>query len=327
MKKYKVFLATNLILVAISSFGQVIEHIDISTAGTLKNHPFTSPVSTITDLTLTGNIDARDIQFMRDSMDVLENIDLSGTTIVAYIGTDGTVLGYNVYLANHMPAYSFCSQRTGAKITLRSVVFPSGLICIDNLAFQGCRGLNSIILPSGLDTIGTRAFFHCSGLTSIMLPPSLNKIKTDAFTRCSGLIEIHVKAINPPSLDNRVFGNVPDSIPVYVPCDKEIVYKNVSGWGDYFTNIKEDCTEIENLFWKKQYAIYPNPSTANVSILLPENVQNAFFILYDMQGKMLIRQEVSNQDAVSVNKFASGMYIYKITTAKEIYTGKLTINN
>ncbi|MDR1459970.1 MAG: T9SS type A sorting domain-containing protein, partial [Bacteroidales bacterium] len=74
-------------------------------------------------------------------------------------------------------------------------------------------------------------------------------------------------------------------------------------------------------------AIYPNPATDNIYITLPENVRSAFFTLYDLQGKELIKQEVSNQDRVAVNGLASGIYIYKIKTNKQSYQDKLRINN
>jgi hypothetical protein len=84
---------------------------------------------------------------------------------------------------------------------------------------------------------------------------------------------------------------------------------------------------FKNNVTEKNITVYPNPTTGNVSITLPENVHNAFFTLYDMQGKRLIRKEVNNQDRVEVNNLAAGIYIYHIKTNKENHTGKLRINN
>jgi hypothetical protein len=71
--------------------------------------------------------------------------------------------------------------------------------------------------------------------------------------------------------------------------------------------------------------IYPNPAIDKVNIILPENVSQAFFTLYDMQGKELIRKEINGQDNVEVSVFAAGIYVYKLTTPKESHTGKLTV--
>jgi hypothetical protein len=69
--------------------------------------------------------------------------------------------------------------------------------------------------------------------------------------------------------------------------------------------------------------IYPNPATDNIHITLPENVSHAIFTLYDMQGKVLIQQQINSQDAVSVNKLAAWIYIYSVRTEKENHTGKI----
>jgi hypothetical protein len=74
-------------------------------------------------------------------------------------------------------------------------------------------------------------------------------------------------------------------------------------------------------------AIYPNPATDNIHIVLPDDVSIAVFTLYDMQGKVLIRKEINSQDVVSVNNLAAGVYVYNVTTDKQNYTGKLIINN
>jgi hypothetical protein len=69
--------------------------------------------------------------------------------------------------------------------------------------------------------------------------------------------------------------------------------------------------------------VYPNPATDNITIVLPKNVDQANFTLYDMQGKMLIRKEVNNEDVISINNLANGIYIYNVRTDKESYQGKV----
>jgi hypothetical protein len=216
-------------------------------------------------------------------------------------------------------AFSYCSGLT-------AVTLPNSVTTIGIFTFAFCSGLISVTIPNSVTTIGVWAFSDCSGLTSITIPNSVTTIGSKAFFNCSGLTEVHVKVENPPVLGSDVFYNVSDTIPVYVLCGKEAVYKSTKGW-DYFTNITEDCTGIEELAIENQHTIYPNPATDNIHISLPENVHNAFFTLYDMQGKELIKQEVSNQETVLLNNLAAGIYIYHIKTNKENQTGKLRINS
>jgi hypothetical protein len=137
---------------------------------------------------------------------------------------------------------------------------------------------------------------------------------------------MYVKAVNPPEILENTFDNVDKSIPVYV-CGSVEDYKNANFWSE-FTNIIEDCnTDIEKLSLASSITIYPNPAKDNIHITLPENVHQAIFSLYDMQGKILLQQEISNQDAVQVSNLAAGIYIYNVTTEKQNHRGQLTINN
>jgi hypothetical protein len=116
---------------------------------------------------------------------------------------------------------------------------------------------------------------------------------------------------------------------VYV-CGEVEDYRNAEHWGN-FTNILPDnnCDDVavEDLVAEDIINIYPNPATDNITISLRENITNAVFTLYDMQGRVLIRQAVSNEDVIPVSEFAAGIYIYNISTGKERYQGKMRINN
>ncbi|MDR0368055.1 MAG: T9SS type A sorting domain-containing protein, partial [Bacteroidales bacterium] len=81
-------------------------------------------------------------------------------------------------------------------------------------------------------------------------------------------------------------------------------------------------TELET----SAVAVYPNPATDNIIISLRENITEAVFTLYDMQGRVLIRRNITNEEVISVNEFAAGIYIYNVSAAKEHYQGKIVIS-
>jgi len=133
--------------------------------------------STITNLTVTGNIDARDFKTMKDSMPWIETIDLSGTVVQAYTGTNGTAGSSSItYAANVVPEYAF-SERT--RIT--SVSLPSGITSIGNYAFNNDYGLTEVVIPNGVTEIGSAAFYNCR-MTSIDIPSSVKIIRGMLFT-------------------------------------------------------------------------------------------------------------------------------------------------
>ncbi|MDR2410670.1 MAG: leucine-rich repeat protein [Bacteroidales bacterium] len=86
------------------------------------------------------------------------------------------------------------------------------------------------------------------------------------------------------------------------------------------------ATAIENIE-TADINIYPNPAKDNINIHLQDNVHQAVFTLYDVQGKLLIRKEIGNQDAVSVSNLTTGLYIYNVKTEKQNYQGKVVISS
>ncbi len=215
---------------------ELLATVNLSTEGTLCSS--ISNASKVSRLVLTGSIDASDVAFMRDSMVMLTELDLSGATVVAYSGAMGTYGGISNYPANEMPQYSFYNSSTSTgKTSLKSVVFPVGLTSIGNYAFRGCIGLTGIILPAGLTSIGNDAFYNCIGLTGVALPAGLRSIGSSAFRECIGLTEIVNLNPQPVAINSNVFQNVrKDNCVLKVGSASLSLYQNASVWKD-FTNI------------------------------------------------------------------------------------------
>ncbi|MDD3908044.1 MAG: leucine-rich repeat domain-containing protein, partial [Bacteroidales bacterium] len=182
-----------LILFLFSSLFFVVQATTLSvnsTAGGLSSAITAGGILTeVTNLTVTGTIDARDFVTMRDYMPLLAVVDLSGVTIAAYTGTEGTVASTTDYPANEFPQYSFCATNNIGKTSLTSFTMPSSVTSIGNYAFLNCRGLTgSLTIPSSVISIGNGAFYYCSGFTgSLTIPSSVTSIGVGAFSYCSGL--------------------------------------------------------------------------------------------------------------------------------------------
>lgn len=70
-------------------------------------------------------------------------------------------------------------------------------------------------------------------------------------------------------------------------------------------------------------SIYPNPSSNQINITLPDEVNDAEIIVADILGKLVIHKYVSGKNlVVDINTLPSGSYMVKIQHKNSIYTGK-----
>lgn len=209
---------------------QVSKTVNVTTAGTLSTLLTATEKTSITDLTVTGNIDARDIKYMRDEMSALAVIDISAVTIKAYYGTDGTSEYFPDNLANEMPWFSF-SKDYGGNTKLKSISLPYSITSIGPYAFQSNSALEYVCIPSLVSSIKVQAFIGCSALKIIKclnpVPPTLE-------------LNCFVAEVN-SSTGKSIVPNA-----VYIPIGSLNAYKSASGWKN-LTNIFEYALTIRTL--------------------------------------------------------------------------------
>jgi hypothetical protein len=198
-------------------------------------------LSTVTNLTITGTINAIDFKTMRDNMPLLAVVDMSAVTIASVTG-NGTI-GISTYPADAIPLMAFYNNSTGiGKTSLTSVILPTTCTSIANGAFVNCSGLLSVTIPSMVTSIGTNAFFGCSGLTALTISASVSSYGFSTFNFCTGLSSINSYSPVPAILDidASVFGSVATDICVlHVPVGTKGLYQAATLWGD-FVNIVDD---------------------------------------------------------------------------------------
>ncbi len=99
--------------------------------------------------------------------------------------------------------------------TLQSVVVPSSVRQIGDVAFAGCERLRSVTLPDGA-TLGAAVFAGCTRLQSIRLPKDLTTIDRGTFYECEDLLEI-VLPENLMKIDFEAFSGCSNLHVVVVP--------------------------------------------------------------------------------------------------------------
>jgi hypothetical protein len=200
-----------LILLSTVAIAQVSKTVNVTTAGTLSSLA-SAYLTTVTDLTITGNMDARDMKCIDYNMKNLKILNLSEANIVSYTGKEGTYGAGSVnftYAANTIPNCAFRGiqitsitlppsitsidyEAFGYCSSLKSINIPSSVTNIGGGAFNGCTGLTSIIIPASVTSIESTAFYDCSGLTTVTIPSSVTSIGADAFKGCTGLTSSNI---------------------------------------------------------------------------------------------------------------------------------------
>lgn len=149
--------------------------VNCPTAGGLKDAIAAAKLdyTKVTNLKITGEINANDFNFMRYSMNALEALNLKEVTILSQDN--------NFYWKDdEIPPHALEETK------LMHIVLPDKLKKIREYAFANCKYLiGSLNIPEGVVYINEKAFFTCSGFDgTLTLPSTLKSIGTSAFASC-----------------------------------------------------------------------------------------------------------------------------------------------
>ena len=155
----------------------------VSTAGSLSSKITDRNIS---ELRVSGTMNAVDFYFITDNLHQLTSIDLADVTVLA-CQINGMRYFVSEFAADELPVAA-CGG-----LGLTSVVLPRGLKSLGKGALAGCDRLTSITLPPSLEQVGDYAFAGCSALTQVVLPASVSTVGNGAFMRCTALKSLTVE--------------------------------------------------------------------------------------------------------------------------------------
>lgn len=188
----KIFLSIVLTISATMSWALEVE----CTPGNLAN---LVDDTSITSLTVTGQMDARDFKFIADELDALTTIDLSGVTIVSYSDHHKPLFSNEVdYDANYIPPLAFF----GKKIT--QITIPASTHAIGLAAFAGCNQLTSFTFHEGLDSIAAYAF-SATKLNQVVLPSSIKALGKGVFSNMPSLSSVTINPATEMAIPDNAF--------------------------------------------------------------------------------------------------------------------------
>jgi len=221
MRKRKIILLFGILLFTIGQ-AQVTKTVNLTTAGTLSSTLTSDELSTIENLTISGNINVNDFVTMRDNMPALSVLDLKDVAISSYTGV-GTFI-QSTYNANEIPGFAFY-KISGGKKSLRSIILPTSITSIGFSSFLFCTGLTTITFPPLVTSIGSNAFQDCTGLSTISLPPLVTSIGNNAFQNCTSLTSI-ILSSSLTSIGNSAFSHCVALTSIIIPSSVTFIGSN-----------------------------------------------------------------------------------------------------
>lgn len=169
--KYLISLLLIFTLAGVDASAVVVE----STPGSLRG--LVTDAATVAKLTVTGSIDASDLDFIDRSMPALQTLDLSDATIAAYDGK--RLRGLSEHPAGKFPAGIFTSSH------ITSIELPrTQTITIGDAAFAGSH-LHKIVLGDNVESVGYGSFSNCADLREAVV--ATRNLGEAVFAGCSAL--------------------------------------------------------------------------------------------------------------------------------------------
>ncbi|MBC8004205.1 MAG: leucine-rich repeat domain-containing protein, partial [Verrucomicrobia bacterium] len=266
----KQLLLLTIMLISVTMQGQGSKTVTDLSPGGLITELTSAELTSVTNLTLSGTIDARDFFQIREKITRLAVIDLTNVTVAAYTGTEGAQSGELLtFPANALPGGAFI-----AMANLTAVTLPATITSIGNGSFQNNGKLSFINIPSSLTSIGVNAFRNCKLLTALSIPASVVSIGANAFTESAIQVSVAAENLQYSSADGVLF-NKDQSLLMYWPASKSGSYiipstvKNISDYAFF------SCAGLTSVTIPQSVTAIGNWVFSRCSGLLSVNIPNS----------------------------------------------------
>lgn len=213
---------------------EIEKTVELAGAGTLSEALKDIQLSNIDKLTVTGDINAKDIWFIRENLKTLKALDISDCRIMACEAIDPVEafrIASSEHLENTLPTYAL----TGLA-KLSSLKLPEGLFYIESNSLMSLA-IEQIEIPATVQGIGLNVFFDCERLNTVIS-----------------------RMPQPPAINDCIFTNTmcPASGVLYVPDGSAEIYRGIEVWQDFAQIIEGDgpSTNDEILYKGLKYRVH-----------------------------------------------------------------------
>jgi hypothetical protein len=179
--------------------------------------------------------------------------------------------------------------------------------------------------------IGNDALTNLTGLNNLtFIGGYINIIGNDTLTSLTGLGNIDAATISNLSIFENTSLSTCEvkSICDYLasPNGTIVIHDNASGCNSQ-EEVEEACdtVSVEDVHVSDIFFIFPNPSSTQIIIQLPNTPQkNAFLTIYDINSQQLITRRIIKQKTlVDVSGLPSGFYFIKVADDRTVMVSKM----
>ncbi len=253
--------------------------LDVKEPGTLHELMDIHDAHSADELILSGNINARDLWYVRDNCGFITSLDLSDANICSCVAKDSKVKSIE----------AVTEQKEGF---------------IPAWGLSQMLKLRNVYLPSGLKGIGENAFCG-DALRRVDIPESVGFLGIDAFAWNNELSEVAVHWHQPFNCDELFSYTICYGGPgiLYVPVGTKNAYLNHDIWSHFNSIVETDDVDL------REYNIALNGITYRLSAM----GKSAEIVEYDSQFPDIIIPETIEfeGDTFTVNALSPSVFFYK----------------
>lgn len=205
-------------------------------------------------------------------------------------------------------SFSFCS-------ILESISIPYSVTSIGESAFEQCYKLKSVVLSDNIKYIGRRAFASCHELAAITIPSTVEIIYQEAFAGCDNLNEVKALPETPPTIYDDSFTWYNKTL--IVPDETIDLYKNTLPWSKFETIMAISETQIYNLAYYVDEAIYKSYNLKVGDVITPEPAPTKEG--YTFSGWSEIPETMPAHDVTVTGTYSINSYKLTYTIDDKVY--------
>lgn len=166
------------------------------------------PDTSVSELTVTGTIDAADFEYIAHTLTSLRTLDLSQATVVRYadkplltgmtqseadVLPDNALFGSTVTDLRLPLSLRAIGDHAFASSAITSITIPASVTSIGAGAFAGCNSLTELTLPASVTSLGSHLASGAEALTTVNIQCPVSQLPAHAFDRCHSLTSVRLR--------------------------------------------------------------------------------------------------------------------------------------